>query len=425
MASVTSAAAFDSVTAMADAQPSWPDGVSVIMPVLNEQRHLSEAVTGILTQDWDGPLEIILALGPSTDRTDEVARRLQALDDRVVLVPNPSGRTPSGLNAAIRAARYEVVVRVDGHALLPADYLSTAVATLARTGADNVGGVMLAQGQTDFEQAVALAMTTSLGVGASSFHVGGTEGAAETVYLGCFRKSALDRVGGYDETFLRAQDWEMNHRIRATGGLVWFNPALVVTYRPRPTASSLARQYYHYGRWRREVMRRHPDTVSRASAMRYFAPPAAVLGVAAGTTAGMVSWLGGPRALRWGWIAPLGYLGLIGAGAAVLGRGLQPLARAELPLVYATMHGAWGVGFLTSPPGLREVGPLEAAAVDPDLMSSPVASATDGPATIGSASAPGAGEPGPGEPGVGEQGLGEPGLGESGVGNQGVGELGG
>ena len=118
---------------MADAQPSWPDGVSVIMPVLNEQRHLSEAVTGILTQDWDGPLEIILALGPSTDRTDEVARRLQALDDRVVLVPNPSGRTPSGLNAAIRAARYEVVVRVDGHALLPTDYLSTAVATLART----------------------------------------------------------------------------------------------------------------------------------------------------------------------------------------------------------------------------------------------------------------------------------------------------
>ena len=143
---MTSYVAFDSVTAMADAQLSWPDGVSVIMPVLNEQRHLTEAVTGILAQDWEGPLEIILALGPSTDRTDEVARRLQALDDRVVLVPNPSGRTPAGLNAAIRVARYEVVVRVDGHALLPADYLSTAVATLARTGADNVGGVMLAQG---------------------------------------------------------------------------------------------------------------------------------------------------------------------------------------------------------------------------------------------------------------------------------------
>ncbi len=206
------------------------------MPVLNEERHLAHAVTGILTQDWQGPLEIVLALGPSSDRTDEVARRLSAVDDRIVLVPNPTGHTPSGLNAAVHASRYEVVIRVDGHAILPGNYVSTAVETLARTGADNVGGIMQAEGESPFEQAVARAMTTPMGVGAAPFHVGGGEGEAETVYLGCFRKSALQRVGGYDETFLRAQDWEMNHRIRETGGLVWFNPALVVTYRPRPDA---------------------------------------------------------------------------------------------------------------------------------------------------------------------------------------------
>ncbi|MCU0284422.1 MAG: glycosyltransferase family 2 protein [Candidatus Nanopelagicales bacterium] len=339
--------------APAAATPSWPDGVSVVMPVLNEERHLSEAVTGILGQDWAGPLEIVLALGPSTDRTDEVARRLHALDERVVLVPNPSGRTPSGLNAAIRASRYEVVVRVDGHALLPRDYVTTAVGTLRRTGADNVGGVMAAEGQTDYERAVARAMTTSLGVGAAPFHVGGGEGPAETVYLGCFRKAALERVGGYDETFLRAQDWEMNHRLRATGGTVWFDPRLVVTYRPRPSASALASQYFHYGRWRREVMRRHPETVSRASALRYFAPPAAVVGVAAGTAAGVVASLGGPRTLRWGWLAPAGYAALVGLGGAWFGRGLPPAAHVELPAVYATMHAAWGLGFLSSPPDLR------------------------------------------------------------------------
>jgi glycosyltransferase involved in cell wall biosynthesis len=341
---------------MAETQPSWPDGVSVIMPVLNEERHLSEAVTGILAQDWTGPLEIVLALGPSTDRTDEVARRLQAVDERIVLVPNPSGRTPSALNAAIGASRYEVVVRVDGHALLPTDYVSTAVEALARTGADNVGGIMLAEGQTDFEQAVARAMTTTLGVGAASFHVGGDEGPAETVYLGCFRATALARVGGYDETFLRAQDWEMNHRLRETGGTVWFTPKLRVTYRPRPSTAALARQYFHYGRWRREVMRRHPETVSRSSALRYFAPPAAVVGVAVGTAAGVAWAVGGPRALRWGWLAPACYLGLVTIGGAVLGQGLPPLAHAQLPLVYSTMHGAWGCGFLSSPPGLREPG---------------------------------------------------------------------
>ncbi len=345
----------DTVARMGEpAVAAWPDGVSVVMPVLNEERHLTEAVSGVLTQDWDGPLEIVLALGPSTDRTDEVARRLAQLDDRIVLVPNPSGRTPSGLNAAIEASRYEVIIRVDGHAILSAGYLSAAVATLARTGADNVGGIMAAQGETPFEQAVARAMTSTLGVGSASFHVGGGEGEAETVYLGCFRKSALDRVGGYDETFLRAQDWEMNHRIRDTGGKVWFTPHLEVTYRPRPDASSLARQYYHYGRWRREVMRRHPETASRTSAMRYFAPPAAVLGVAAGTAAGLMGSTVGPRVLRAGWLAPLGYLGLVTAGAALAGRGLPAAAQARLPLVYATMHGAWGTGFLTSPPGLRE-----------------------------------------------------------------------
>jgi glycosyltransferase involved in cell wall biosynthesis len=342
---------------MPEPQPQWPDGVSVVIPVLNEERHLSEAVTGILAQTWAGPLEIVLALGPSTDRTDEVARRLQALDDRIVLVPNPSGRTPAGLNAAIRAARHEVVVRVDGHALLPADYVATAVETLRRTGADNVGGVMQAEGQTDYEQAVARAMTTALGVGAAPFHVGGGEGPAETVYLGSFRKAALERVGGYDETFLRAQDWEMNHRLRDSGGTVWFNPAMVVTYRPRSSAAALARQYFHYGRWRREVMRRHPETVSRTSALRYFAPPAAVLGVAAGTTAGALAAAGGPRVLRWGWLAPAGYAALVGLGSAWFGRGLPPAAHAELPFVYATMHGAWGIGFLSSPPDLRTADP--------------------------------------------------------------------
>jgi hypothetical protein len=196
-------------------------------------------------------------------------------------------------------------------------------------------------------------MTSTLGVGAAAFHVGGEQGEAETVYLGGFRKSALERVGGYDETFLRAQDWEMNHRIRETGGTVWFNPALVVTYRPRGSVQALASQYFHYGRWRREVMRRHPETVSRASALRYFAPPTAVVGVAVGTAAGLVGSAGGPRVLKLGWLAPVGYLGLVAAGGAVVGRGLPPGARARLPLVLATMHAAWGTGFLSSPPGLR------------------------------------------------------------------------
>ena len=113
---------------------------------------------------------------------------------------------------------------VDGHALVPDDYVAVAVDVLERTGADNVGGMMAAEGTTPFERAVAAAMTSRLGVGSASFHVGGEEGEALTVYLGAFRRSALERVGGYDESMVRAQDWEMNHRIRESGGLIWFTP---------------------------------------------------------------------------------------------------------------------------------------------------------------------------------------------------------
>ncbi|MGV1003260.1 MAG: glycosyltransferase family 2 protein [Candidatus Nanopelagicales bacterium] len=331
----------------------WPDGISVIMPVLDEERHLGEAVAGILEQEWSGALEVILALGPSRDRTDEVARDLQARDSRVVIVSNPTGKTPAALNAAIAVSRYQVVVRVDGHAVLSPGYLRLAVQTLRRTGADNVGGVMSAVGTTPFEQAVAAAMTSKLGVGAAAFHVGGGEGPAETVYLGSFRRDALERVGGYDETFLRAQDWEMNHRILHSGGEVWFNPELVVTYRPRPDLKSLAKQYFHYGRWRREVMRAHPETVSGASAARYLAPPVTLVLVAGGTLKGLIGTLGGPRLMRLGWLAPAGYFGLIAAGSLVIGRGLPLTARAALPVVLATMHGSWGAGFLCSPDDLR------------------------------------------------------------------------
>ncbi len=325
----------------APTEPGWP-GVSVVMPVLDEERHLRTAVGTVLGQDYTGPLELVLALGPSRDRTDEIAAELAAGDPRVRTVANPTGATGTALNLAIAAAQHDVVVRLDGHALVPADYVRVAVETLRRTGADNVGGLMAAEGVTDFERAVAAAMTSPIGVGQASFHTGGEEGPAPTVYLGAFRREVLDRLGGYDESFLRAQDWELNHRIREGGGLVWFTPAMRVSYRPRSTLRALAKQYRDYGRWRRVVMREHEGTANP----RYLAPPAAVVGVVAGTVVGVAGW-------RPALVVPAGYAAGVLVGAALVGRGLPPRSRAWLPLVLATMHGAWGIGFLTSPRSLR------------------------------------------------------------------------
>ncbi len=333
--------------------------VSVIMPVRNEERHLAEAVRRVLAQDYPAGIEVVLAVGPSGDATARIARELAAADSRVTVVDNPSGRIPAANNAAIKASRFPIVARVDGHALIPPGYLRLAVQTLADTGADDVGGVMAAEGVTPFEQAVAWAMTSPTGVGRAAFHTGGQTGPADTVYLGVYRRVALERVGGYDEGYQRAEDWEMNHRIRQAGGLIWFEPRLKVTYRPRGSVRALAVQYFNYGRWRRVVSREHPGTVN----LRYLAPPAAVLAMAGGLaagTAGLAAALAGPAGgpgpggpgLAWlmtGFVVPAAYLaGLLGV-TGVAARKLPGRALARLPAALITMHVCWGTGFLTSP----------------------------------------------------------------------------
>ena len=190
------------------------------------------------------------------------------------------GRTPHALNLAIAAARHDILVRVDGHGELGERYIARAVELLAETGAANVGGVMEARGRTPFEQAVAFVYTSRYGLGGAAFHQGDVPaGPADTVFLGVFDKAEVQAVGGFDETMFRAQDWELNYRLRQSGRLVWFSPELRVTYRPRSTLKALIKQMYDTGKWRREVVRRHPDTAS----VRYLAPPAAVVAIGVGT----------------------------------------------------------------------------------------------------------------------------------------------
>lgn len=313
--------------------------VSVIMPILNEERHLASAVESVLAQDYPGELQVVLAIGPSTDRTEEIAAELAAAHSRVTVVDNPTGRTPDGLNAAVAASAHDIVIRMDGHGEMSQGYIATAVRVLQETGAANVGGVMAAQGQTVFEKAVAAAMSSRLGLGSAAFHLGGTAGPALTVFLGCFRKEWLTKVGGYDPAFRRAQDWEMNHRIRQTGGVVWFTPELSVTYRPRPSITALARQYFATGQWRRRVVRGHPDTVSA----RYLAPPVAVVAIAGGVVGGFF-WT--PL-----WLIPAGYAAAVTVGGVAIGAAQGAGVAARVPAVLATMHLSWGSGFLVGTKG--------------------------------------------------------------------------
>lgn len=322
---------------------NWPD-VAVIMPVLNEEKYLESSVRAIFDQNYPGSIRVILAIGPCTDKTLNVANELVRDCKSIKIINSPTGRTPESLNLAIAQCSEDFIVRVDAHSELSEKYIETAISTILKTGADNVGGIMAAQGNTGFEKAVATAMTSTLGVGNASFHTGGSEGPAETVYLGVFRKSALERVGGYDDKFTRAQDWEMNHRIRSTGGLIWFNPELKVTYRPRSNLRKLAKQYFQYGTWRREVMREHPETIKRKTALRYFAPPTALAGIFVGLISGAVGLINN-NSLVLALFAPGTYLIFTIISSIFLAKKAK-LSAVFLPLVLATMHISWGSGFL-------------------------------------------------------------------------------
>ena len=323
--------------------------VSFVMPVLNEERYLANAVESILQQQYSGEFEVILALGPSTDGTNKIAAELAEKhknDHHVVLVQNPSGTTSAGLNAAIKASNHDVIVRVDAHSKLAPTYTAQAVEILNETGAANVGGLMRAVGHTPFQSAVAWGYMNRIGLGGGAFHVGADAGPADSVYLGVFRRTALIASGGFDEKIIRGQDWELNLRLRQAGEVVWFDPRLEVEYHPRSSWPRLAKQFFDTGLWRGQLTRKSV----RTSSPRYFAPPVLLKISLLSLVLGLIGEATGSATLKLAWLALLGYFGII-ALAAVTARPkstakYQVGTRLAVLLVLPTMHYFWGAGFI-------------------------------------------------------------------------------
>jgi glycosyltransferase involved in cell wall biosynthesis len=322
-------------------------GVSYVIPVLNEVAYIENAIQTVTAQDYPGEVELILALGPSTDGTNELVRQLAATDPRIVTVLNPETDIPVGLNLAIKASKYPIVVRVDAHSELEPSYTRRAIETLNRTGSANVGGVMKAQGKTLFQSAVARAYNSRFGLGGGSYHGGAEEGPAESAYLGVFRKEVLEEVDFFDETIRRGEDWELNLRIRAAGHSVWFDPSLEVTYWPRESWTKLVRQFCATGIWRGELVRRYAGR----NPWRFFAPPALVLTLLASVVLLVLQLTG----VLEGWAGLLLSLVYVGPVAYIVLLLLLSFSRAGGPawpdrwrffFVLPTMHLSWGVGFI-------------------------------------------------------------------------------
>lgn len=315
--------------------------ISVIVPCRNERAHVLPFCDTVAAQDLpEGvALEVLIADGRSDDGTREALAARAAADPRFRLIDNPGRIVSTGLNACIDQARGEVVARMDVHTRYADDYLAQCLAALERTGADAVGGPWRAQGQGPMQEAVALAFQSPWVSGGALSRRLDYEGPADTVYLGCWTREALQRYGGFDESLVRNQDDEHNLRIRAGGGKVWQSARIRSVYFPRARWSQLARQYLQYGYWKPFVMRKH----KRPGAWRQLLPGSFVLSLVALAVGALAGRPGAPAVL--GLLVAL-YLGFLGvAASAIVGRTRWALAP-RVAGVIATVQLSYGAGSL-------------------------------------------------------------------------------
>ncbi len=312
--------------------------VSIIVPVRNERRYIDRCLTCIYAQDYPGEMEVIVVDGMSDDGTREILADWGSRHLNLRILDNPGRIVPTAMNIGIRAARGDLVVRVDARCFIASDYVRQCVAYLCETGAQNVGGRQQAIGGSHIARAIALATCSPFGIGNSKFHYSTREQFVDTVYLGAYPKRVLELIGMYDESLVRNQDYELNYRLRKMGGRIFFTPAIRSVYQGRTSWAGLARQYFQYGFWKFKVLTRHPASLQP----RQLVPPLFVACVA-------LSAMGGAflPALRWLLAAIVLSYALLSV-AVSLGIAARHGWRYLflLPVTFAILHVCWGTGFL-------------------------------------------------------------------------------
>ncbi len=314
--------------------------VSLIMPIRNEVAFIARGLAAVLAQDYPPErMEIIVVDGMSTDGTREIVQSWQVEHPRLRLLDNPGRIVPSGLNVALRQAEGEVIVRVDGHCEIATDYVSRCVECLQQEEVEGVGGPIETIGETGSARAIALAMSSTFGVGGSAFRtIKDRRMLVETVAFPAYTRQAIERTGLFDEELVRNQDDEYNYRLRKLGGRLLLAPEIRSRYYSRSSFRLLWRQYFQYGYWKVRVMQKH----LRQCSPRQFVPPLFVVALLCSLVLAPFSAVG-----RWMLLlvaAPY-VLANISASIRTTRKGhvrLFPL----LFLAHATLHLAYGSGIL-------------------------------------------------------------------------------
>jgi succinoglycan biosynthesis protein ExoA len=313
--------------------------VSLLVAMRNEAGYIERCLASILAQDYpDHLLEVLVMDGQSTDGSWQIVENLLQGRPNCHLLVNPKITQAAGWNLGIEAARGDVIGIVSAHAELAPDYVSTAVETLRRIGADMVGGPIRADSCECVGQAIALAISSLFGVGSTHFHYIEREQEVDTVYMGLCWREVYQRIGGFDEEMVRNQDDELSYRLLDQGGRIFCNPAIRSRYYNRSTLRALWNQYFQYGYWKVRVMQKHPCQMR----LRQFVPPTFVVALLGAALLTPFSLLG-----QWLLASVGGSYALANAAASVWAArkgGLHYLP--VLSLSFASLHLSYGVGFL-------------------------------------------------------------------------------
>ncbi|MBI5957488.1 MAG: glycosyltransferase family 2 protein [Chloroflexi bacterium] len=311
--------------------------VTVIMPVRNEESFIARSLGAVLTQDYPPDrLEILVVDGRSDDQTRSIVQALAENDSRVHLMDNPGRIQACALNIGIAAAQGEIIIRMDGHSIMTPDYVRQCVYFLHTSGAEVVGGPLRYIGITTAGRTIAAAYGSPFSI-PSRFRVSRTAAYVDTIYPGAWRRDIFERVGMFDESFRVHEDYEMNYRIRRAGGRIYLTPEIRFDYYGRQTIQALGRQFFRYGRDKARMLARFPASARP----RHLVAPAFVLALGTGA---LLSPFSSPIAPLWALV--LGSYTLANGIASVRESrraGWRMLPR--LPVVFATMHLCWGIGF--------------------------------------------------------------------------------
>jgi succinoglycan biosynthesis protein ExoA len=318
--------------------------VSVIVPCFNEEATIDQLLEAIRGQSYPiHEIEVIIADGLSTDHTREKITEFQAKcpELQIHIVDNQRRVIPSGLNRAIEAAKGKYILRMDAHSIPSRDYIEKCIHGLEHGLGDNVGGIWkIAPGaSTWIAKSIALAAAHPLGAGDARYRIGGAAQEVDTVPFGAFRRELIEKIGKYDENLLSNEDYELNVRLKQSGGKIWMEPAIQSIYFARANLWDLSRQYWRYGYWKAQMLRKHPKSLR----WRQFIPPLFVLSVLG---LAIFSWL----FILARWLLAIivilyTSISLI-IGLRMAQKNKQLSLAVGVLLAIATIHVSWGSAFL-------------------------------------------------------------------------------